>query len=225
MRTPSAEARQLLWERRKPRYQAATRPIAAYAAPTVTLGSLLLVVVLLGGCQRTLFETAPAAAGGCEALVGHWQSLDEGGGPDGEIDAAVADDCTLRLVEHGAEGTREYPPLALQLATQPARWIWVDAAEANAALAVQAGPVDRSGSVYAFAWSLDGDVLALTPPAHRALAHRVLDGELDGAVHAENRSITVRVDGDRQAIAALLAADGSMDARDAIRFRRTPVAP
>lgn len=185
----------------------------------------LLLLVCLAGCQRTVFDTAPATATGCEALVGQWASLGDDGDQEGEVDATVSAECMLRLVEHGAEGPRDYLPLALRVSTQPARWLWVDAAEANAALAVQPGPLDGNGGVYAFAWSLDGDVLTLTPPAHRRLAHRILDGDLDGAVHAENRAITVRVDGDADAMAALLAEDGSLDSAEAARFRRRAVTP
>jgi hypothetical protein len=186
--------------------------------------AMLVLLVLLAGCQRTLFSSAPAGDGGCAALLGSWQSLGDDRGRDGEVEATVAADCTVRLVEHGAEGPRRYLPLAFKASTQPSRWLWVDAARANAALAVQPGPLDRDGTVYALAWSLEGDLLTLTPPAHRGLAHRVLDGELDGAVHAEDNAITVRVDGDAAHVAALLAAHGTLDGGNAFRFRRVAVA-
>lgn len=188
-------------------------------------GSLLAVpavLLALAGCQRTLFESAPAVAHGCETLVGHWTSLGDERGRDGEMEATIAADCSVRLVEHGREGPRSFLPLRLHVATQPARWLWVDAAEANAALAVQPGPLDSKGTVYAFAWSLDGGLLTLVPPAHRPLAHRIVDGTVDGAVHAEDHFLTVRIEGTREEIAALMAGDGGLDQGEAMRFRRRP---
>lgn len=185
---------------------------------------ILIATMLLAGCQRTLFEAAPAAATGCEALVGDWLSLGDGQGRDGEIEVTVSAECIARIIEHGAEGPRSYLPLRLHVASEPTRWIWVDATEANAALAVQPGPLERRGSVYVFAWTLRDDVLALTPPAHRALAHRVLDGDIDGAVHAEDRALTVRIELDAAATASLLSTDGTLDAGNTVRFRRATVA-
>ena len=184
------------------------------------LGLAGLLAVASAGCQRTIFATPPVGPEGCDArLVGHWQSLGDDNGQDGELEAWLSPDCSLRLVEHGAERTRTYP--TLRLATGGG-WAWVDAAVIGTGFDVQRGPLDQPGAVYVFAWSVDGDIATLTPPAHRHLARQVLDREIEGAVLAEGHELTVRVDGDAAAIAAVLAQPASLDPDHRLRFRRGP---
>lgn len=210
--------------------------IAAHWMPTARTHSVaqrwaiaLLAMLALGGCQRSLFSQPPAATSGCAgALQGRWVSVDQRGKPDGEIAATVDADCRLSVVESRPEGPRTWPPVALASGRVAGRdLVWLDAAAINRAFEITAGPLDRDGTVYVFAYTLKRDRLDLLPLDHRRLARRVLDGKLDGAVLADGSDITVRVDADAEALASVWRERRSFRRTEPLRFRRTaaPDAP
>lgn len=189
------------------------------------LRSALVASALLGlaGCERTVFKQPPAeAAAGCDAaLVGRW--LSEGGTreEDGELVATVGADCTLVTVERKADGSRTSAPTTLRTGrADGVRYLWVDAAWANASFDVDATPLDQPDDVYAFAWRLRGERLELAAPPHRALAHKVLDKDIAGEVMLHGDSLTVRLTGDREALRKTLRTYRIYRFDEALRFRR-----
>jgi hypothetical protein len=192
-------------------------------------GLLLLVAMLAAGCQRTLWSQPPASTNACDAsLVGYWVSVDRIGNPDGEVEATFTADCQVAVVEHRPDGPRAWPPVVLASARIGRRDVlWLDAGSVNRAFGIDAGPVDREGSVYVFAYRLDGARLELWQPDHRRLARRVLEGELDGAVLVDGHDIAVRLDGAPDQLARLLDERRSFQRSAPLRFRRStvPAAP
>jgi hypothetical protein len=183
---------------------------------------VLVAMLVLTGCQRTLFSQPPAAEARCEAaLQGRWVSVTERGEPDGEIAATVDADCRLSVVESRPEGPRAWPPVTVASGRVAGReLVWLDAPAINRAFEISPGPLDRDGAVYVFAYTLKRDRLDLLPPAHRRLARRVVDGKLDGAVLVDGSDITVRVDGDADALASLWRDRRSFQRTEPLRFRR-----
>lgn len=188
---------------------------------------LLMVTLALGGCQRTLFSQAPAAGTACDvALQGRWVSVDKAGTPDGEIEAALGADCRVTITEHRPEGPRVWPPVAVASQRIGRRdLVWLDAAGINRAFEITSGPVDREGTVYVFAYTRTRDRLDLLPPDHRRLAHRVVDGDLAGAVLADGSDLTVRVDAEAAALAKLFGESRSFQRSEPLRFRRAAEPP
>jgi hypothetical protein len=191
----------------------------------------LCLLLLLAGCQRTLLSQAPVADAGCDqALQGQWTSLGGDGSQPGEVEATLGADCRLSVIERRPEGPRAWPPITLASlggsgdAVVPDGLLWLDATATNAAFEIASGPVDRAGAVYAFAYRLEGDLLTLRRPDHRGLAHRLVDGGLDGAVLVDGSDLVVRLDGEPDALAALMREPASFTDQDTLRFRRVDVA-
>lgn len=189
--------------------------------------AVLAVLLMLAGCQRTLFEHAPvAAAPGCDPdLVGEWRSEGERRSEDGELVAFVGADCRLVTVEHRGDGERRSLPTTLHLGRAGGvRYLWVDAAWANAAFDVEANVLDREGDVYLYAWSLSREVLRLATPPHTALAHRVIDKDIPGEVHMTENELVVRVTGTPEQVRRTLSRHRVFRMDEALRFRRAPEA-
>lgn len=187
-------------------------------------GSLVLLstLTMLAGCERSAFQSPPAAAAACDAaLVGHWWS--QGDRPDeaGELQAIVDADCRLVTIERRNEGERRSGPTTLHNArVGGVDYLWIDASWAHRSFDVESSPIDRDGDVYLFAYRARGDRLQLDPPPHRALARRVLDGDIDGDVIRQGEQLAVRVHGDRDAVRKVLARHRLYRFDDALTFRR-----
>lgn len=193
-------------------------PIAARVARAATL---LLLVLTLAGCERTLFEHSPAAAGCDPALAGRWLSQDQDAKAEGELVATVDAQCRLTTVEHKSDGARRSAPTTLRTGrADGVRYLWLDAAWANSSFEVQRNALDQEGDVYVFAYRLRGDRLELAPPPHRSLAHRVLDKDVPGEVLMQDDSLTVRLTGEPEALRKTLRRYRLFRFDDALRFRR-----
>jgi hypothetical protein len=190
------------------------------------LCALLALLVLGAGCQRTLLSQAPAE-GGCDpALQGHWASAGTRSTAAGEVEATIGADCTLLLVEHGAEGARHWPSIVLSSARVGRRdLLWLDATAANRAFDIAPTALDREGSVYLFAYSASARRLTVVPLDHRRLAHRVIDSALAGAALADGHDLVLRLDGGRDELTALLGARNSFARKEAMRFDRRSAVP
>jgi hypothetical protein len=182
----------------------------------------LVLLLPLAACQRTLLSQSPVENAGCDAaLVGHWVSLGNTREDDGELEAWLDGDCVLKAVERRNEGPREWPPIEVSTARVGSRdLLLLDAAATNQAFEVEIGPLDREGSLYAFAYRARGDELTLLPPDHRRLAMQVAAGKRKGATLVDDVNITVRLDGSRAELSKALAERSSFARREAMRFRR-----
>jgi hypothetical protein len=192
--------------------------ILARAARAVALVAFLLA---LAGCERTLFERSPAEAGCDPALAGRWLSQDDNDEDEGELVATIDAHCQLTTVEHKASGPRRSTPTTLRTGqADGVRYLWLDAAWANASFEVKPNALDHAGDVYLFAYRLRGDRLDLAPPPHRSVAHRVLDKDVPGEVLKQDDELTVRITGERDALRKTLRTYRIFRFDDALRFRR-----
>ena len=186
--------------------------------------ALFVAVLALAGCQRTLFESAPVAAGTCDPdLVGEWLSEGDKRADDGEMQAFVSASCELYVVERENDGEKRSPPTQLHTGRAGGvRYLWVDAAWANRAFEVDAGAIDRDGDVYLHAYVLSRDVLRVATAPHRALAHRVIDKDIPGEVVMLGDELAVRITGDPQSVRKTLAKHRVFRMDEALRLRRAP---
>lgn len=183
----------------------------------------LAAVLVLCGCERTVFESPPSDSARCDkALVGHWVSEGDDGARDGELIAHVDPGCTLRVEQTrdgGVQRSASTPLRSDRLAG--GRYLWVDAAWAHATFDVESGPLDQPGDIYLLSYTSTGrDRLTLYAVRHRALAHRVLDKDIAGELLARENALAVRIPGDSDATAALLRKYRLFDTGSGIGFRR-----
>ena len=184
---------------------------------------LLLLLPLLAACHRTVFESPPSANPGCDPeLAGHWISIGDNRGEDGEFEARIEPDCAMRVTEHRAEGPRHAGPTQLSTANVGGqRYIWFDAAWAHRSFEIETTPLDVEGDIYLYAYSLQRGVLRLAAPPHRALAHRVLDRDVPGSVQMHDDDLVVRVSGDVEGVRKTLREYRLFRfGDDSLRFRR-----
>jgi hypothetical protein len=193
------------------------------------LSRLALVAVAalaLGACERTVFQNPPAvAAAACDPdLVGRW--LSEGDTPEdrGEMEAIIDADCGLVTIEHKQDGPRRSAPTTLHLAKVDGQhYAWFDAAWAHSQFEVDSNLLDQPGDVYLYAYRVKGSRLSLAAPPHRKLARQVIDRDVSGEVLVHDDTVTVRIEGDADAIRAMLRKrkpfrfDG-----ESLRFVRAP---
>jgi hypothetical protein len=179
-------------------------------------------VMLLGACQRTVFESPPAAAAACDpALAGRWLSLGDRAEERGELEANIDAACGLVTIERKQAGPQRSTPTTLRHArVDGMNYLWVDAAWVHRNFEVEAGVLDRPGDVYLYAWRLRGDQLLLSAPPHRALAHHVLDKDIKGDVLMQDEDLTIRVRGDAAATRAMLRKHRLFRFDEPLRFER-----
>lgn len=187
----------------------------------------LPTLMLLSGCERSLFQNPPAAAASCDpALAGRWLSVGDKDDGDGELEAIIDVDCSLFTIEHKADGERRSQPTTLGSArVDGTRYLWLDAAWANRSFEVKANLLDQSSGIYLFAYSIGRDRLRLAHPPHRALAHRVLDKDVAGEVLMREDELTVRVSGDPATIRKVLRKYRLFRFDKALEFRRAAADP
>ncbi len=157
----------------------------------------LVVAAVLAGCHATTFEHPPVAETGCDPrLVGDWLSVPDPGSGDtlGEAEVQVDATCTLVAVDHEPNKTVRSDPVMAHLGRDDAHtWLWVDAAWGFKAAQSQQQP--PTGDVTVFLYRLDGDKLELALPDDRAVAHRIIDGDLQGDVSKAGGMLLNRVTG------------------------------
>jgi hypothetical protein len=193
----------------------------------VAMCRMLLVataIVGLAGCERTVFQSAPAAAQDCDPdLVGRWLSQGDKDDKDGELEAIVDKRCQLVTIEHKQDGARRSEPTTLHNARiGGVRYLWLDAAWANRSFEVKPNVLDRDGDVYLFAYRVRSGRLRLSNAPPQAIAHRVLDKDIDGSVLMHDNELTVRVEGDAEAIRKLLGKHRVFRFDAPLRFRLAP---
>lgn len=180
------------------------------------------LALLLGACQRTVFQNPPAAAEACDpALAGRWLSQGDTPKSHGELEVLVGADCSLRAVEHKPTGARRSEPTTLRNArVGGVRYLWLDAGWTHRSFEIDPNLLDREGDVYLFAYSISRDHLRLANAPHRALAHRVLDKDIAGEVLMQENDLMVRVSGDVDAVRKVLGKHRLFRFDEALHFRR-----
>jgi hypothetical protein len=186
---------------------------------------LSLSVLLLGACERSVFEHPPGVAQDCDpALVGHWLSLGDRPEDRGELEAFIEPDCSLRTIEHKQDGAHRSDTTTLSRARVDKRdYLWVDATWVHRNFEAEPNLLDQPGDVYLYAYRLNRKELQLAAPAHRAVAGKVIDKTVPGDVLKQGDDLTVRVRGKPDEIRQLLRKQRLFDFDQALRFvRATP---
>jgi hypothetical protein len=162
-------------------------------------GLCALPCLLLAACQVTTFEKAPIAASpGCDpALAGRWIAADEGG----EVELVVGPDCTLSVAERENDGWKvpPKPPTTLHVGRHGDRnYGWVDATW-GLMVADEADRVLPEGDVVVLRYRIEGDRLLVWGADDKAIAHRIVDGDLQGRTQVDGSDIINRLSGDQPA--------------------------
>ena len=184
----------------------------------------LLAVLVLGGCQRTQFTSAPADSNGCSReLVGQWLSNATNDNAEGEIEAMVDADCQLQVTENGRQPRVSVPTQLRTAQVANVNLLWIDTAWADKAFELETDAVtppagSDSHDVYVFAWSRTGDQLVLLSPDHKALAHALIDGKLKGGVLQTEYDLHVRLKTSQTELQSLIAKGGVFDSESTLVF-------
>ncbi|HRQ63636.1 MAG TPA: hypothetical protein PKZ76_02005 [Xanthomonadaceae bacterium] len=182
---------------------------------------LLLVPVVLGACEMTVFRDRPIDPDGAcpEALVGAWQGEEESQGPG--FYASIDENCgaTLRLLEGG-----DWRSGQARLFVTDGH-VFVAVADVRHLLDGEDEEVEALPEGY-FGWRMQvvGDTLHLAYPDHRHLAHLIIDGRLRGRVH-KDRHLVVEVAEPAQSLPDLLQRRDLFGDRDVLILQRIPALP
>ncbi|HEX5755292.1 MAG TPA: hypothetical protein VFY12_02950 [Arenimonas sp.] len=177
----------------------------------------LLACLLMAGCQATTFETAPIAAEACDSnLAGRWLSIGDSVDEDGETELRIDADCQLEVIEHENDGPRTGPATTVQVGRHRGhRYAWVEAGWIRERFDAE---FDAPASdVHLLRYRIDHDVLHVLGSDDKDLAHRIIDNELRGEVHAADNRLHVRLTGPAQ---PKLLDTPRLFAGDELRFRR-----
>ncbi len=173
--------------------------------------------LLLGACQMTTFETAPLTAGPCDPLLaGRWLSQDEDPAKHGEVVLTLDAACQLVVESSNSDGVRRSTPTPLQLGRSGLyRYAWVDAGWVLAQF--DQDHAAKAGDIYLLRFAQDADRLTLWTTNNKAVAHAIIDGDLQGEVVSRNRDLFNRLAGN-EAPAVLDHAD--LFNADPVQFAR-----
>ena len=165
-------------------------------------GPFALPCLLLAACQVTTFEKAPIAAlPGCDpALVGTWSSIDPDGTAedDGEVMLDIGADCALTYREREADGgIRTVPATPLRVGRHGSHaYGWVDGTWGLRA-AEEEDHTLPAGDVIVLRYRLDGDTLSVWSTDDKAIAHAIVDDDLNGHTDAGGGDIVNRLTGEQ----------------------------
>jgi hypothetical protein len=156
-----------------------------------------VVLLLLAGCEATTFEHAPMAErNGCDpALVGDWFSLaDARDGNNGEVELQVGSNCRLLVIEHKQDGAVNGEATQLHVGNDGRQgYAWVDAAWAFQR--ADSHETTVPGDVYVLRYGVHGERLELRTPDTKAIAHRIIDDDLQGETRKSGTVLVNRLTG------------------------------
>ena len=159
---------------------------------------LLFAIVLLAGCQATTFEEAPLQALACDpALSGDWASKGEDSDEDGEFVLHIGKDCALEVTERKPTGPRTGEATTFHLGRHGGQtYAWVDANWLMRRFDEDHRPPE--GDVYVMRYRVKGDTLDLWTTDDPAIAHAIIDDDLDGEVLARDERLFNRLTGQQK---------------------------
>jgi hypothetical protein len=160
-------------------------------------GLLLTLVIVLAGCQATIFQNPPVAELACDSqLVGNWYSVADSDSNDtpGEVELRIDKTCSLLMIEHKKDGDVSGDATKLHVGRDDAQdYFWLDATWAfKRAQSTEPAP---TGDVYVLRYVIRGQELRLFGIDNLAVAHRILDEELKGEVHKTEGTLVNRLTG------------------------------
>lgn len=178
---------------------------------------LMAASLLLSACQGTAFELPPIADAPCDArLAGHWDSIGDRADEDGEVQLDVSDSCSLSVYERKQGKIVSGDPTQLHVGQLGEWWyLWVDAEWSRKRF--DTGLPVRPGDIYLMRYELRKGELVLNMPDDKAIAHRIIDGQIPGQVSKDDQNLQNRITGGPHP--RLLDSPGFFS-RDEMRFRR-----
>jgi hypothetical protein len=133
---------------------------------------------------------------GCDpALVGEWISLDDKGVANGELHLSVSATCQMDMTGTSAKPVGAEGPTQVYSGRRAGQaYAWFNAAWANRLFDVKEFQVDPR-DIYLFHYEVSGNELRLRSVDHKAVAHRIIDGDITGTVRSDDNVLVNRVTG------------------------------
>ena len=153
----------------------------------------ICLCLFLAGCENTSFQAPPVAASACDrTLVGTWDSIGDKHEENGEVELRIDDKCMLLFIEHEKDGTKEGVATQLHVGSdREVNYLWVASAWAQTRFDMKNPPV--GDDVYLLRYRIRNDLLTLEAPDDRVVAHRIIDGKINGEVRRIDGNLNNRL--------------------------------
>ena len=158
----------------------------------------LALLLSLAGCEATTFEKPPLTEAACDPqLVGDWLTAPDPGSSDapGEGELQIDKACKLIAIDHKPDKLVRSDPAQLHIGhvgTQ--NYLWVDSAWAFRF--AQSDRPTPTGDVTLLRYDAHDNALALSMTDDRAVAHKIIDGVIEGDVRKANGVLLNRLTGE-----------------------------
>jgi hypothetical protein len=197
--------------------------------PSLLLG---LVLIALGACSETRFESTPGDV--IESCDARWKGLwvdasaDADAEEPDELAFLVDPECRFHMIERPE---KDGPPKLIHV---PLNFVhdsgqdYLVVADDQLAGVVELDPVHGidpapEKSYFLARYRLDGDTLSIAGVDSRQVGHLVLDNTLDGTIDRRKNELHVYVRGDSAAILQILRKHDLFEAKPGAEVRRTPL--
>ncbi|MEO8742782.1 MAG: hypothetical protein ABI365_06280 [Lysobacteraceae bacterium] len=163
---------------------------------------LMILLASLIGCDATTFQKPPLAEAACDPqLVGDWLTVPDPGSHEagGEGELQIDKTCQLIVIDHKQDKTRAEQanasdPTQLHVGHDGTQgYFWVDSAWAFHFAQSDLQP--PAGDVTVLRYGISGDDLSLSLTDDRAIAHHLIDGNLQGDVRKIDTTVLNRITG------------------------------
>jgi hypothetical protein len=147
----------------------------------------------LAACETTSFQAPPVAEQACDSqLTGTWLSVGDKPDENGEVELRIDGKCQLLFIEHEKDGTKEGVTTQVHVGNdRDAGYLWVDSAWAVTRFDMKQPPPE--GDIYLLRYRIRNDRLVLEAPDDSAIAHRIIDGKINGEVRRIDGNLNNRL--------------------------------
>jgi hypothetical protein len=155
--------------------------------------ALACLCLCLTACETTSFQAPPVAEKGCDAaLAGTWLSVGDKPDENGEVELRIDHQCQMLFIEHEKDGTKEGVATRLHIGSDgDAGYLWVDSAWVVTRFEMKQPP--PSGDIFLLRYQIKSDELTLEAPDDKAVAHRIIDGKINGEVRRIDGNLNNRL--------------------------------
>ena len=162
----------------------------------------MLLLASLIGCEATTFQKPPLAEAACDPqLVGDWLTVPDPGTSEvaGEGELQIDKTCRLIVIDHKQDKTRAdqanaSDPTQLHVGHDGTQgYFWVDSAWAFRF--ARSDLLPPAGDVTVLRYGISGDDLSLSLTDDRAIAHHLIDSNLQGDVRKIDNTVLNRITG------------------------------
>jgi hypothetical protein len=155
--------------------------------------ALACICLCLSACETTSFQAPPVAERGCDAaFVGTWLSVGDKPEDNGEVEMRIDGHCQLLFIEHEKDGDKQGTTTQLHFGgDRDASYVWVNSAWAVTRFDMKQPP--PTGDIYLLRYRIRNDRLTLEAPDDNAVAHRIIDGKINGEVRRIDGNLSNRL--------------------------------